>query len=317
MGLVCAAVLRDATKTRKPSQLLDDVNAQTTTTTTTTTTAIIKQSADDVKLDCNRVESSRLVILVHTSMNHRDLRDAIRSSWGNRTNLLRYNASLYFVIGKSHKPTSPERLKELSAYSDLIQLNFIDNYRNLSRKSVESLKWVHKRCPAATYVLKQDDDTFVDLQRLTTTLNAFRERQRTRYIGGFYFRKRRPIRNRKSRYYTPYSLWNHTSWPAMVTEPAYVMTSNVIPLLLRRDANATTPRIPYEDVYVTGVLRYFERIAIYSIPNMTHRLCSSGRVHSDNGTISYHRVHVQNHYNLFHRLPCVAATAQNVHQSRE
>ena len=48
-------------------------------------------------------------------------------------------------------------------YGDIVQGDFVDTYRNLSLKAVVGNLWVSKFCSQAEFVVKTDDDMFVDL----------------------------------------------------------------------------------------------------------------------------------------------------------
>ena len=48
-------------------------------------------------------------------------------------------------------------------YGDIVQGDFVDTYRNLSLKAVVGNLWVSKFCSKAEFVVKTDDDMFVDL----------------------------------------------------------------------------------------------------------------------------------------------------------
>ena len=59
---------------------------------------------------------------------------------------------------------------ENDRYHDLLQGSFKDTYRNLTYKHITVLKWVLYYCPGVRYVLKSDDDVFVNTPMLMRTL---------------------------------------------------------------------------------------------------------------------------------------------------
>jgi len=67
---------------------------------------------------------------------------------------------------------------ESTKYGDVIQEGFLDTYNNLTLKSVMLLKWVRTHCRHALYVMKTDDDMFVNLPRLITFLEEDRAKYR-------------------------------------------------------------------------------------------------------------------------------------------
>ena len=55
---------------------------------------------------------------------------------------------------------------EQAKYGDVVQGNFVDHYRNLTLKNVMGLKWTGRYCADAQFVLKSDDDAFIDVAQL-------------------------------------------------------------------------------------------------------------------------------------------------------
>ncbi|NXO00604.1 B3GT4 galactosyltransferase, partial [Rhinopomastus cyanomelas] len=64
---------------------------------------------------------------------------------------------------------------ESRRFGDLLQGPFADSYPTLVHKTLFLLRWAAARCPGASFVLKADDDVFVNLPALTGYLRrAFR-----------------------------------------------------------------------------------------------------------------------------------------------
>ena len=59
---------------------------------------------------------------------------------------------------------------ENDQYHDILQGSFKDTYRNMTYKHIMALKWVLYYCPGVHYVLKSDDDTFVNTPVLMRAL---------------------------------------------------------------------------------------------------------------------------------------------------
>ena len=92
-----------------------------------------------------------LIIYVHTAVGHHRRREAVRSTWGNvdRWSTVNDPVTLRFVLGR---PANGNRyLKralamEQEEYGDLVQLDFVDSYHNLTLKAVGALQWVNEFC---------------------------------------------------------------------------------------------------------------------------------------------------------------------------
>ena len=50
----------------------------------------------------------------------------------------------------------------------LIQGDFLDTYHNLSYKEIMGNLWISEFCEQAEFVVKTDDDQFIDLYEVTT-----------------------------------------------------------------------------------------------------------------------------------------------------
>jgi len=56
--------------------------------------------------------------------------------------------------------------QESQTYGDILQESFLDSYANLTLKSVMLLKWFSRECNKIPYVLKTDDDMYINLKQL-------------------------------------------------------------------------------------------------------------------------------------------------------
>lgn len=70
---------------------------------------------------------------------------------------------------KGHTPNTTiqdELSTEQSLYQDLIIANFIDSYDNLTLKTMSMLEWMKDYCNQSEYLLKTDDDMFINVGNL-------------------------------------------------------------------------------------------------------------------------------------------------------
>ena len=58
--------------------------------------------------------------------------------------------------------------EESSQHGDLVQGDFLDTYHNLSYKATMGNLWVAEFCSQAQFVVKTDDDMYVDLYEVQT-----------------------------------------------------------------------------------------------------------------------------------------------------
>lgn len=129
-----------------------------------------------------------LVCYVHTAVGHAKRRRRIRQTWGNRSNYPGVEIQVVFFVGLPNVTTNVGRLHrdylefESKRYGDIVQENFVDTYHNLSIKGVGALKWISEHCSHAEYVLKTDDDIFVNMYAILNHLRNLRAEGYTRRL---------------------------------------------------------------------------------------------------------------------------------------
>lgn len=99
-----------------------------------------------------------LLILVHSAPGNGAKREAIRMTWGRA----RENVRLLFMLGSVAGLGERQLEEEAEEFGDLVRGNFIDAYRNMTYKHVMALKYATYYCAGARFVLKTDDDVFVN-----------------------------------------------------------------------------------------------------------------------------------------------------------
>ena len=118
-----------------------------------------------------------LIAYIHTAPAHYKRRMVIRETWGNPKFYPDVVIRVVFVMGKTFdKPEVQSSLEyESEQYGDIVQENFLDSYKNLTYKGIGALKWVSTYCPHAKFVLKADDDIFVNAFTLLRHLQSLDE----------------------------------------------------------------------------------------------------------------------------------------------
>ncbi|XP_060866462.1 uncharacterized protein LOC132942160 [Metopolophium dirhodum] len=158
--------------------------------------------------------------------------------------------------------------REYGRYGDLVQCQSRDTYTNLTLKSIAALEWTRQYCPWARYLLKTDDDMFIDVRRLLRFINKVETESATESTGlyprpiepihdpyelftigadmfesvatpsfdielpptiwGRLAHGWRPIRQHNSKYYVSRSQYTGRVYPDFCTGPAYLMTRSAV-----------------------------------------------------------------------------------------
>lgn len=109
---------------------------------------------------CNKNESLDILVVIHTAPKNIDRRNAIRKTWGQP----RKGMKVLFLLGGVNDQKLQDNLDdEDRKYHDLIQGNFVDAYKNMTYKHIMAFKYVVYYCPWVKYILKTDDDLFVNI----------------------------------------------------------------------------------------------------------------------------------------------------------
>ena len=190
-----------------------------------------------------------LVILVSSGPDHFDQRSAIRDTWGSTTTY--YNTLLLFMVGIPPNVTSSftkSLHQEFHNHHDIVQDSFIDTYHNLSLKSIAILRWVKHYCPNTKFVLKTDDDMYINIPLLLKDLhNSVHEH----FIMGHIIAGASPSRDSTSKWYTPSSVYPDNHYPTYVSGTAYVISGDLVSDL--HDAAGSVNAFWIEDVFITGI----------------------------------------------------------------
>ncbi|KAK2721707.1 beta-1,3-galactosyltransferase 1-like isoform X2 [Artemia franciscana] len=194
-----------------------------------------------------------ILVIVPSAVSEIDARLAIRDTWGSAFKNSSYNGHnlvLAFIVGRPLNSSLESRIiAENNAFNDIIQEDFIDTYENLTLKSVMLLKWADTYCKGAEFVLKIDDDVYLDLDNLLNLLNMYGKK---RLIGGSLFCNAAPIRSQSSKWYCPKHIFPGSVYPPYVSGTTYVMSGDIIHSLY--ETALSTPLVHLEDVFLTGIV---------------------------------------------------------------
>ncbi|KAL8213647.1 UNVERIFIED_CONTAM: hypothetical protein K2H54_067908 [Gekko kuhli] len=212
-------------------------------------------------------EAPFLLALVASAAGHARARAAVRRSWGGARRAAGLAVRTVFVVGLPAGAGGGAQQAALAAeaarHGDVLQGRFADTYANLTRKTLALLGWAASRCPAARFVLKADDDVFVNLPALAAHLAALPPAAR-HYLGRVHWRVR-PQRAPAARHHVPAALYAPAAFPPYCSGTAYVLSAPAVAALLA--AAPRLPLLPVEDAFV-GLAARAARLAPRHLPRM-------------------------------------------------
>ncbi|XP_018614631.2 beta-1,3-galactosyltransferase 5-like [Scleropages formosus] len=235
---------------------------------------LLLNSKQDPKL-CQKGQV--LMILVTSAPWHLEQRNSIRNTWAKKQGKDFNSWQVLFLIGHhAGAGTSPEILKEQQTFGDILVGNYVDCYRNLTLKVMHGMKWVAENCEPQ-FVLKTDDDCFVNTCHLPRFLVKFNNIKSGLYAGSLFPQaKRRVIRDPFSKWYVSWEDFEEERYPPYASGIGYVLSLDAV-LKILKVAEHVRP-IPVEDAYM-GILAKEAGIPVRSSArfmkhNINWRVCN-------------------------------------------
>lgn len=128
---------------------------------------------------CKNIQfNGSLFVAIISGAGNFDKRKIIRQTWlphfvRNESHLL---AGHGFILGLTADNKTQKQIEEENEeYGDILQIDFMDHYYNLTLKVVGLFNWIYNNCSNVSFVFKVDDDTYVNVRNvvaLTGSLDA-------------------------------------------------------------------------------------------------------------------------------------------------
>lgn len=130
---------------------------------------------------------------------------------------------------------------------------FNDTFRNLYKKMILSISWPVKEKCSASYILKTDEDCFVNIRNLLNLLDRYHITNGTQPI---YVGRRQDdmpvIRDIQDRYYVSEKEFPEPYFYPYASGGGYVFSGNLLPLLV--NVSKTAPLFPNEDALLGSLM---------------------------------------------------------------
>ncbi|XP_053865806.1 UDP-GlcNAc:betaGal beta-1,3-N-acetylglucosaminyltransferase 8 [Malaclemys terrapin pileata] len=180
-------------------------------------------------------------------------RQAVRETWGREGEPGGQAVRTVFLMGAAHGPHQPD-LRHLIAYEsrvygDVLVWDFEDTFFNLTLKDFLFLGWALAHCPDARFVLKGDDDVFINTPRVLAFLGPLTGRRAQTLYTGQVMANASPFRQANSKYYIPESFYAGP-YPAYAGGGGYIFSGRLAPALFLVAQHLAF--YPIDDVY-TGL----------------------------------------------------------------
>lgn len=196
-----------------------------------------------------------LVLLVPVAPGAVEAREAVRRTWGaSGEDLL----TLFFLGISQGGPPRGLLEAEVRTHADIVQMDFQDNYQNLTIKTMMMMNWLAVYCPNASYAMKVDADIFVNVFLL---LKRLRGSPRHGFITGSVISDGVPRRD-GGKWHVSKEQYPEDTFPWYVSGAGYIFSADLAARISW--ASSHVPMIPLEDVYVGLCLRVLGVRPVYS-----------------------------------------------------
>lgn len=142
--------------------------------------------------------SRSVFITVISAPGNFEKRRRVRETWAKSINasflivsntLINYG----FFIGSAQNVKVQQNVTDESLlYGDIIQVDLSDAYVNLTLKTVALLHWANNYCHGIDFILKTDDDVFVNVYNFVETVQSLSPE--TKAVYGYGMENRKPVR---------------------------------------------------------------------------------------------------------------------------
>ncbi|XP_064637914.1 lactosylceramide 1,3-N-acetyl-beta-D-glucosaminyltransferase-like [Lineus longissimus] len=121
---------------------------------------------------------------------------------------------LAFMTARAYETSTDGKLrKESLEYNDIIQANYKEAYRNMTRKTLEVLKWTVTKCSHAKFMVKMDDDVVMVYQHIVDYAIGLEAQNATLVYAGRPHHQLIPNRKKKSPWYISHEDFKNETYP--------------------------------------------------------------------------------------------------------
>ncbi|XP_038637729.1 putative UDP-GlcNAc:betaGal beta-1,3-N-acetylglucosaminyltransferase LOC100288842 [Scyliorhinus canicula] len=189
-----------------------------------------------------------LLAIISSQAENLTQREVIRKTWANMSQVQGYGLLTLFAIGIPQTQAAQEEInREYENHRDIIQGTFLDSTNNAILKTTMIMRWTVTFCSKALFILKSDEETFINYRSLMEYLLSLKRHAEDLYIGRVHHQVM-PIRDPLSKYYVPVSLYSRKYYPDFCSATAFVISQDVARkvFVVSMDMESSMP----EDIFV-------------------------------------------------------------------
>ena len=185
-----------------------------------------------------------LLVLVSSAPHNAQRRRDIRLTWGVDSDL-KPRWKTVFLVGQTRNRTESEALlKEGVTFGDLIRADYYEHYWNQTLKIQMAFEWASLYCNFS-FLLKMDDDTFVDIKSLISLLAKPAIPKTKLYTGEC---NDRNVVKRRGKWKVSFEEYNQKFYPGFCSGYGFILSSDVVYLFV--ELFDVVPWFRIDDVYI-------------------------------------------------------------------
>ena len=178
---------------------------------------------------CEPVKKHKRLLLISfvvIAPNQFEKRELIRKTWANST--LFPETRVIFTIGLTNdKLINNKIIEESLKHNDLLQIDFIDSYFNMTIKIISSFYWISTYCSNSKFILRINDDVVVNMFSLVKYLREASKQNATNTMFGNVLNNGIVIRDPHSKFYIKTEEFAKSNYEPYCDGSAYILTQDL------------------------------------------------------------------------------------------
>lgn len=193
-----------------------------------------------------------LIYLIKSTPTNYARRNVIRRAWADERKFP--NIRLVFLMGLPPRATLSDMvIAEGKEFGDILQLDFIDTYYNLTLKATGGIRWTAKNCASAAFAVMGDDDYYIATDFMLSLLEKiYRARPTGIYMGGL-IHSAKPQRDKSAKWYISPAEYPFNKYPPVIRGGTVVMSMDFV--INMNIVRPYTKFISFDDVFF-AILAY-------------------------------------------------------------
>ena len=153
----------------------------------------------------NKDSKILLIAAVSSSSKNFNMRQSIRATWANQSYFNKIKIA--FILGNSGNESINRMIRrESENHGDIVQVDFLDTYDNLTLKTLQIMRWTAEYCANARFVIKIDDDMIMNSKKVYQYLKKIEANASNKFFCHVLMKKN-PNRNITLKYYMPEEIY--------------------------------------------------------------------------------------------------------------